>query len=147
MIRSILIAAFLFFGMAGLVHAETHEVKMLNRGPNGPMDYEPAYLVIEPGDTVKFLATVKGHNAATIEGFLPQGAEPFLGKINQEIEVTFDKEGIYGIKCSPHFDMGMVMLIQVGDGSVDDVNLPEKLPNSALKRFGKIIDAAKQAGL
>src|SRR3546814_3672308 len=44
--------------------AETYEVKMLNRNMTGPMVYEPDHLSIAPGDTVKFLATDKGHNAA-----------------------------------------------------------------------------------
>lgn len=147
MIRAAFAAALMFCSLNGVAFADTHEVKMLNRGANGPMDYDPAYLVVKPGDTVKFLPTVKGHNAATIAGFLPEGAQPFLGKINQEIAVTLDKEGIYGVKCSPHFDMGMVMLIQVGAGKADAIELPEKLPPSALKRFNTIIHAAKQAGL
>ncbi|GHD05395.1 pseudoazurin [Tianweitania populi] len=146
MIR-VALAAALLCSLPSLAFADTHKVKMLNRGPNGPMDYDPAFLVVKPGDTVKFLPTVKGHNAATIDGFIPEGAEPFLSKINQEFEVTLDKEGTYGIKCSPHFDMGMVMLIKVGEGKADAVKLPEKLPPSAKKRFDKIIDTARQAGL
>ncbi|WP_312796813.1 pseudoazurin [Tianweitania sp.] len=146
MIRAALAAA-LLCSLSSLAFADTHEVKMLNRGPNGPMDYDPAFLVVKPGDTIKFLPTVKGHNAATIDGFIPEGAEPFLSKINQEFEVTLDKEGTYGVKCSPHFDMGMVMLIQVGAGRADAVKLPEKLPPIAKKRFDKIIDTVSQAGL
>ncbi|MBS9719586.1 pseudoazurin [Tianweitania sp. BSSL-BM11] len=146
MIRTAL-AAVLLCSLSSLAWADTHEVKMLNRGPNGPMDYDPAYLVVKPGDTVKFLPTVKGHNVATIDGFIPEGAEPFLSKINQEFEVTLEEEGTYGVKCSPHFDMGMVMLIQVGERKAEEVKLPEKLPPSARKRFTKIIETAKQAGL
>jgi plastocyanin len=55
---------------------------------------------------VEFVVTVKRHN--------PTGAEPFKGKINQEIEVTLAAPGVYGAKYSPHYDM--VMLIQVGKG-------------------------------
>ena len=39
---------------------------------------------------------------------MPEGAKAFKGKINQEIAVTFDAPGTYGIKCAPHFGMGMV---------------------------------------
>ncbi|WP_323715664.1 plastocyanin/azurin family copper-binding protein [Paracoccus aminovorans] len=53
--------------------AEVHEVKMLNRNDTGPMPFEPEYLVIQPGDTVKFLAVDPGHNAATIAGMIPEG--------------------------------------------------------------------------
>ncbi len=72
------------------------------------MVFEPALVKIEPGDTVKFVATDKGHNAETIKGMLPAGAAPFVGKINQDIAVTFDKPGVYGVKCLPHYGMGMV---------------------------------------
>lgn len=54
--------------------AEVHEVRMLNRNDTGAMPFEPDYLVIQPGDTVKFLAANPGHNAATIDGMIPEGA-------------------------------------------------------------------------
>lgn len=63
--------------------AETYEVKMLNRNMTGPMVYEPDHLSIAPGDTVKFLATDKGHNAAVIEGMLLDGAAVLKGNINE----------------------------------------------------------------
>lgn len=59
--------------LAGAAHAETFEVRMLNGNEHGSMIYEPEHLIIEPGDTVKFKAAVKGHNAATIDGFIPPG--------------------------------------------------------------------------
>jgi len=90
------------------------EVKMLDKGTEGVMVFEPALVKIAPGDTVKFVATNKGHNAETIKGMLPEGAEPFVGKVNQEIAVTFDKPGVYGVKCLPHYAMGMVGLVVVG---------------------------------
>ena len=117
--------------------AETHEVMMLNRNDTGAMPYEPDYLVIQPGDTVRFLAASPGHNAATIDGMIPDGGEKFIGKINEEIEVTLAAEGIWGIKCSPHYTMGMVMLIQVGEGAVSP--LPEGLPARAADRFESIL--------
>ena len=86
--------------------------------PGGPTPigaHEPALVKIEPGDTVKFVATNKGHNAETINGMLPDGAAAFTGKVNQDIAVTFDKPGIYGVKCLPHYGMGMVALIVVGE--------------------------------
>jgi plastocyanin len=41
---------------------------MLNRGESGTMVFEPAGLRIAPGDTVKFIATDRGHNAETVPG-------------------------------------------------------------------------------
>jgi pseudoazurin len=137
----------LLFGLlASPAMAETFEVKMLNRNDTGPMPFEPEYLVIKPGDTVKFLATDPGHNAATIAGMIPEGGKKFIGKINQEIEVTLTEEGIWGIKCSPHFTMGMAMLIQVGDKPATETELPADLPPAARKRMIEILarrDAAK----
>ncbi|MFT4012271.1 MAG: pseudoazurin [Paracoccus sp. (in: a-proteobacteria)] len=119
--------------------AETHEVRMLNRDDTGPMPFQPDYLVIQPGDTVKFLATDPGHNAATIAGMIPEGGKKFIGKINEEIEVTLDAPGIWGIKCSPHYTMGMVMLIQVGDSPATEADLPPDLPDAARARMVEIL--------
>lgn len=115
--------------------AELYEVQMLNRNENGSMIYEPTFLKIAPGDTVKFLATKKGHNAASIETMMPEGAEPFKGKINEEIEVTFDVPGTYGIKCTPHLAMGMVMVIQVGETQAKVDEVPDDLPKRAKDRM------------
>ncbi|HEV7276656.1 MAG TPA: pseudoazurin [Devosiaceae bacterium] len=96
--------------------AEDHEVQMLNRDSEGrTMQFEPAFLQIEPGDTVTFVPTDPGHNSESIADAIPEGAEPWKGAINEEITVTFEEPGLYAYKCLPHFAMGMVGLIQVGD--------------------------------
>lgn len=100
--------------LAGAANAAEHEILMLNKGERGAMVYEPAFVQAAPGDTVRFVPTDKGHNAETIKGMIPDGAEPFKSKFNQEITVTLDREGVYGVKCAPHYAMGMVALIQVG---------------------------------
>lgn len=123
-------------------HAEVHDVKMLNRGDSGSMVYEPDYLTIAPGDTVRFIATHPSHNAASVPGLLPKGAEPFKGKINEEIEVKFDTPGFYGIQCIPHLAMGMVMLIKVGDSQASELQVPASLPARAKQRFEQILDRA-----
>jgi pseudoazurin len=95
--------------------AKEHQVKMLNKGSDGSlMVFEPAFIKIAPGDTVKFLATQKGHNAESVAGMAPAGGTTFKGKINEEIAVKFNKEGVYGYKCLPHLGMGMVGVVQVG---------------------------------
>ena len=115
--------------------AQTHEVKMLTRSATAGMVYEPDYLQIAPGDTVRFIPTQSGHNAATLPGLLPEGAQPFKGKINQEVEQTFSVPGLYGIQCIPHLAMGMVMLIQVGEPAAKPPVLPATLPKRALDRL------------
>ena len=66
--------------VAGGAFAAEVEVKMLNKGTEGMMVFEPALVTIEPGDTVKFVAADKGHNAESIKGMLPADATPFAGK-------------------------------------------------------------------
>ncbi|QCI12032.1 pseudoazurin [Pseudomonas putida] len=132
MLRPIaLLLASALFAPAAL--AEVHEVKMLNRGVAGAMVYEPDHLRIAPGDTVRFLPTMSGHNAASLPGLLPEGAEAFKSKLNQPFEQTFSVPGLYGIQCIPHLAMGMVMLIQVGDMAA--VQLPGSLPERAKVRL------------
>ena len=119
--------------------AEVHEVKMLNRGAAGAMVYEPDFLRLQPGDSVRFLSSQSGHNAATIDGLLPAGAEPFKSKINQPLEVKFDVPGFYGIQCSPHVSMGMVMAIQVGEPDAATPVPPASLNPRASQRLTTII--------
>ena len=119
--------------------AEVHEVLMLNRNDTGGMVYQPDFLRIAPGDTVKFIATHPSHNAASIAGMLPEGVTRFIGKINEEIAVTLTAPGTYGVKCSPHYTMGMVMLIEVGDGTPDPATFPADLPPAARQRLADIL--------
>ena len=108
-----LAAAAVLMTVAGTAFAEV-EVKMLNKGAEGAMVFEPALVKIAPGDTVKFVATDKGHNAETIKGMLPADATAFLGKNGEDVAVTFDRPGVYGVKCLPHYGMGMVAMVVVG---------------------------------
>ena len=117
-------------GLAGAASAAEFEVKMLNKGEKGVMVFEPDFIRAAPGDTVRFVPTDKGHNVETIKGMVPEGAETFKGKFNEEVVVTLDREGVYGVKCAPHYAMGMVALIEVGEGT----NLPEA---EAVKHPGK----------
>ena len=101
--------------MAGGARAAEVEVKMLNKGAEGLMVFEPALIKVAPGDSVKFVSTDKGHNAETIKGMLPDGATTFTGKMGEDVAVKFDQAGIYGVKCAPHYGMGMVALVVVGN--------------------------------
>ncbi|SLN21998.1 Pseudoazurin precursor [Pseudoruegeria aquimaris] len=136
MFKPLALGAVIAAALAGAVSAETFEVKMLNKGDAGKMIFEPDALRIAPGDTVKFIPTDKGHNAELIKGMAPEGAAEFKGKINEEIDVTFDVEGAYGVMCKPHYAMGMVMTVVVGDGPVDvEAFLGGRIPKKAKERF------------
>ena len=91
------------------------QVQLLNKGTDGMMVFEPSIVKIAPGDTVHFVATDKGHNVMSIAGMAPNGAAPFQGKMNEDLTVQFDQAGIYGVECKPHYGMGMVGLIVVGE--------------------------------
>jgi pseudoazurin len=116
--------------------AANFEVHMLNKGADGAMVFEPALVKVAPGDTVTFIPTDKGHNAETIAKMLPDGAEPFKGKMGDEVVVTFTEPGAYGVKCGPHFAMGMVALVVVGDAPANlEAVKGVKLPKTAQGRM------------
>ena len=100
--------------LATSAFAETFEVKMLNKGADGAMVFEPAFVKAAVGDTINFLSPDKGHNAESIAGMLPAGVEPFKSEMSADFTLTLSAEGLYGFKCTPHYAMGMVGLIQVG---------------------------------
>ncbi|MDB5474111.1 MAG: pseudoazurin [Devosia sp.] len=130
---------------ASAVAAAEFEVQMLNRGADGAMVFEPALTNVEVGDTVTFVPTDRSHNAETIKGMVPEGAKGFKGKINEAISVTFTVPGVYGIRCLPHYAMGMVALVSVGDPTV---NLEEaksaRNPPKAKERFDAIFAELEQ---
>jgi len=103
----------------------THTVDMLNQDPDNPrqrMVFSPRILVVQPGDTVDFLSTNPGHNSVSTDGMIPEGAEGWEGRINQDVSNTFDVPGFYGYHCTPHLMMGMVGLVIVeGDGMMDNL--------------------------
>lgn len=129
--------------LAGTAHAANHDVKMLNKGPKGTMAFDPDFVTAAPGDTITFVPTDKSHLVESIKGMIPDGATPFQGKINQALTVTLDKEGVYGVKCAPHYPMGMVALIVVGK----PVNLEQakavKQTGNAKKVFDELFAQVK----
>lgn len=94
--------------------AANFEVRLLNKGTDGAMVFEPAFVKAAVGDTVTFIATDKGHNVEGIEGMLPEGVEAFKSDMGKDYVLTLTAEGLYGVKCTPHYTMGMVGLIQAG---------------------------------
>lgn len=129
--RILAVAAAMVIGSSLTAQAAEYQVQTLNRSAHGMFQFEPQQLKIQPGDTVHFVAKDKGHNVESIDGMLPDGATPFKGDIGKDLTVTFTKAGVYGFKCAPHYAMGMVGLIIVGDPSsnlqkAEAVNHPGK---------------------
>jgi pseudoazurin len=124
-------------GSTGALAGEV-QIKMLNKGTEGIMVFEPALVKIQPGDTVRFVASDKGHNVESIEGMLPEGAKAFASKVNEELTITFDQAGVYGYKCKPHYAMGMVGLVVVGDAVNADQAKEKSHPGKAKQTFANL---------
>ncbi len=135
--RSLVIMAAAAAVLAGPALAADHEIKMLNRGESGGFRAEVA-----PGDTVTFVATDRSHNAETIDGVLPDGVEGFVGPMNQDVTYAFEADGVYGIKCKPHYGMGMVALITVGEPENLADAASVKHPGKARKVFEDLLETA-----
>lgn len=138
-IKSLILATATVLSLTGMAAAADHEVKMLNKGEAGAMVFEPELITIAPGDTVTFKATDAGHNAETVPGMLPEGAEPFVGKMGKDVTVTFTQEGVYGIKCKPHVGMGMVAAVVVGAPVNLEAAKAVKAPGKAGKKFEALL--------
>ena len=113
---------------------------MLNKSADGIMVFEPSLVRINPGDTVKFIAADKGHNVETVDNMLPEGGKAFVGKVNEELAITFDKPGVYGYKCKPHYSMGMVGLVVVGNPTNVDQAKAVAHPGKAKQVFATLFE-------
>jgi len=142
--KGIAVAAVLA-ALTGTASAADFEVRMLNKGADGAMVFEPALVKINPGDSVTFVPTDKGHNVETIKDMIPDGATAFKSKMNETYKVTFDVPGVYGVKCAPHVGMGMVAAVVVGDApaNVEKVKAV-KLPKKARERLDAALARALQ---
>lgn len=116
--------------------AADFEVHMLNKGAAGTMVFEPAFVQAQPGDTITFIPTDKSHNVENIKDMLPEGVEPFKSAVNETYVLTVEVPGVYGVKCTPHFAMGMAALIFVGDELANlDAVKAIKTPKKVSDRF------------
>lgn len=118
---------------AHAVAAETHTVTARSTA------YDPVVLKIEPGDTVNWV-NMTGHFNEFEAGNIPEGAEPSVTQMGRDVSRTFDVEGVYLYKCPPHFAMGMVGAIIVGE----PVNMAE-VEENAIGMYKRALTQAKQA--
>lgn len=125
--------------LAPAAYAENFEVKMLNKGAEGAMVFEPAFVKAAVGDTVTFIAADKGHNAEGIKGMLPEGVAEFKSDMGKDYVLTLTAEGLYGVKCTPHYTMGMVALIQAGAPANQAAVAAVELKGKAKTRFEPLL--------
>lgn len=135
MFPKLIAASFAVMLLAPAAYAENFDVLMLNKGAQGAMVFEPAFVKAAVGDTVSFISTDKGHNAENIKDMLPEGVEAFKSKMGDDYVLTLTAEGLYGIKCTPHYSMGMVALIQAGAPVNRDAVTAVELKGKAKTRF------------
>ena len=95
--------------------AAEYEVAMRNSGADGFMVFEPGFLKIDKGDTVKFVPVDTGHNSASY--YTPEGGTTWNGALNGSVSATFNEEGVYIYQCTPHIVAGMAGVIQVGEAA------------------------------
>lgn len=138
-----LMAAMLAGLLAQAANAAEIEVKMLNKGAAGAMVFEPDFIKAEVGDTVRFVPTDKGHNAETIKGMVPEGVGMVVGKMNEEVTVEITTAGVWGIRCKPHFGMGMVALIAAGEPANLEAAKEAKVPPKAKAKFEALFEQAE----
>lgn len=139
-IVSILVVLFAFSSNL-MAEPVEHVVKMLNvlkiKGEDGKEKkvknvFEPDFLKVKVGDTIKFVPTKKGHSVQSFKKkeSRPEGASKFKGKLNKETIVKVEKEGAYFYQCKPHFAMGMIGMFVAGEAS----NI-ESIKEFASKKF------------
>ncbi len=111
-------------------------VNLKNKGADGTvMVFEPGFVRAAVGDTIKFVPVDKGHFVQGLPAMWPEGVADVKGKVNEELDFVVEKEGFYAFKCAPHYPMGMVGLIQVGNAPVTDAVKAIKVPGPAGKRI------------
>ena len=100
--------------------------------------FSPNILFINPGDTVQW-QNMTIHDSVSMEGLIPDGAEPWAFKIGQNGAVTLTVEGVYIYKCIPHYPLGMVAAIIVGK----PVNIAQVQANATGRSKGIVIKVVK----
>ena len=133
----------LLLAMATSAFADNATVEMWNKDPDDKkrkMVFSEEIVVVEPGESVTWLATDKGHNVQLIDG--PDGYDlPKKSKISKDVTLTFDEPGVYVYVCTPHATMGMIGIVVVGEltqEAIDEVR-DAKLRGKSKKKFKELL--------
>ena len=115
-------------------------VEMLNKREDGQkMVFSKDVVKVDLGDTIKWLASDKGHNVEFIAG--PDGFTlPPKSGLNKDVSITFDKAGVYLYVCTPHKVMGMIGLVVVGNATSNkDAIASMKMMGRSKKKLASMI--------
>ncbi|MEM7189826.1 MAG: pseudoazurin [Pseudomonadota bacterium] len=129
------------FGGRALAERKVHTVEMITE-PDGKF-FVPDLLRVEVGDEVRFVNISGNHNTESVEGMIPEGAEPWVSDLNETFTLKITHEGVYGYKCTPHYLNGMVGVIVAGDASVNlDAAKAVEKPTRAANLFEILLGLA-----
>ncbi len=143
--KRFLTATLLLTASISPVFAETIEVEMLNKNDAGErMVFSQELIRAEVGDVIRFVPTDRLHNAQSVKNALPEGQDPFRGKINKAVEYTVTEKGLTAVICAPHQAMGMVALVMVGDDlSNADQVLEARIPGKGGDKIEELVAEAR----
>ncbi len=136
----ILIISLISFFISFTTFSKEVVLEMLNKRADGQkMVFSEDVVKVDVGDTVKWLASDKGHNVEFVAG--PDGVSlPPKSGLNKDVSITFDKAGIYLYVCTPHKVMGMIGLVVVGDDTNNkDTIAGTKMMGRAKKKLATMI--------
>lgn len=94
------------------------------------MKWKPEVLVINPGDSVKFV-NMMGHDTQSMDSLTPLDYVGWRSTIGEEdFTIKFMEKGIYFHKCNPHVNAGMFGAIlvstEVSQGEFDRLSANAK---------------------
>jgi pseudoazurin len=121
-------------------------MEMLNKGSESATTLASALVRMAAGDSVHFIATDKGLKIDSIGGLIPQNAKSTNRKMSESMVVSFYKPGVYGIRCTPHYGMGMIAQVVVGASTKEDIVKTINHPSQVKDRLTKLffhLDAQK----
>jgi pseudoazurin len=120
------------------VNAEEHVIKA------AVTKYIPMVVYAKPGDTITW-TNMAGHDTASLNGMIPEGAEAWHSTMGENYSITVEKEGAYIYKCTPHVSLGMLGAIVVNNAdnleaikeSVDGSGEPKGMVNRTIRNLEK----------
>jgi pseudoazurin len=133
----------LLMAIATSAFADNATVEMWNKDPDNKkrkMVFSQEIVTIEPGESVNWIATDRGHNVEFIDG--PDGVKlPGKSKVSKDVTITFDTPGVYLYQCTPHASTGMIAIVVVGDLTQEGVDAIKdvKLRGKSKKKFKALL--------
>jgi pseudoazurin len=124
--------------------AATTTVDMLNAKDGQNFVFSPDFVKVAVGDTITFKAVNPGHNVGFVPGGVPDGVAPLNSPMSKDVDVTYTAPGIYVMRCIPHYGLGMVAIVEVGDNTSNlDAASAIAYPPLAKARLTPIFDQIK----